>query len=96
MELSNGTVLGALRLALYRQIPWHKRPSAFSALRFQGLIQVVDQKPPPSTKYLPSVQMVVLTDKGRKEIGRIEASEHVAGWLDNDYFATVLEEAAFA
>ncbi|QBR01153.1 hypothetical protein [Paraburkholderia pallida] len=96
MELNNRAVLEALRLALYRQIPWHKRPPIFTSLRSQGLIQTIDQKPPPSTKFLPTLQIAILTDKGQKEIERIEASTHVSGWLDDDYFATFLAEVAFA
>ena len=96
MEFNNGAVLEALRLALHRQIPWHKRPAIFTPLRAQGLIQTFDQKPPPSTKFLPSLRIAVLTDKGQKEIQRIEASMHVAGWLDDDYIATFLEDVAFA
>lgn len=96
MEFNNGAVLEALRLALYRQIPWHKRPAMFTRLRSQGLIEIIDQKPPPSTKFLPTLQIAVLTDKGQKEIQRIEASLHVAGWLEDDYFATFLAEVAFA
>lgn len=96
MEFSNGAVLEALRLALYRQIPWHKRPAIFTSLRSQGLIHTVDLKPPPSTKYLPTLQIAILTDKGQKEIQRIEASKHVFGWLDADYFATFLAAVAFA
>ncbi|WP_296652009.1 hypothetical protein [Paraburkholderia sp.] len=96
MEFSNGAVLEALRLALYRQIPWHKRPAIFTSLRSHGLIQTIDQKPPPSTKCLPTHRIAILTDKGQKEIQRIEASKHVSGWLDDDYFATFLAEVAFA
>lgn len=96
MEFNNGAVLEALRLALHRQIPWHKRPAIFTWLRSQGLIQTVDQKPPPSAKYLPAHQIAILTDKGQKEIQRIEASKHVSGWLDGDYIATFLAEIAFS
>ncbi|WP_395065058.1 hypothetical protein [Paraburkholderia silvatlantica] len=96
MEFNNGAVLEALRLALYRQIPWHKRPAIFTALRAQGLIQTVAQTPPPSTKSLPTLQIAVLTDKGQREIQRIEASKHVSGWLDDDYFATFLAEVVLA
>ncbi|NIE66440.1 hypothetical protein [Burkholderia sp. Ax-1719] len=96
MEFNNGAVLEALRLALHRQIPWHKRPAIFTALRSQGLIQIVDQKPPPSTRYLPPLQIATLTVKGQSEINRIEASSHVSGWLDDDYFATFLAQVAFA
>lgn len=95
MEFNNGAVLDALRLALYRQIPWHKRPPIFTSLRSQGLIQTVDQKPPPSAQYLPAFQIAILTDKGQKEIQRIEASKHVSGWLEDDYVATFLAEVAF-
>jgi hypothetical protein len=95
MEFNNGAVLAALRLALHRQIPWHKRPAIFTLLRSLGLIQTVDQKPPPSTKFLPTLQIAILTDKGQKEIQRIEASTRVPGWLDDDYFATFLAEVAF-
>ncbi|HKR47238.1 hypothetical protein AB4Y40_08905 [Paraburkholderia sp. EG287B] len=96
MEFNNGAVLEALRLALHRQIPWHKRPAIFTLLRSHGLIQIVDQKPPPSTKYLPTLQIAVLTDKGQSEIRRIEASKHVSGWLDDDYFATFLAGVVLA
>jgi hypothetical protein len=96
MEFKNGAVLEALRLALYRQIPWHKRPAIFTLLRSQGLIQTVAQKPPPSTKYLPPLQIAILTDKGQREIQRIEASRHVSGWLDDDYFATFLAGVVLA
>jgi len=96
MEFNNGAVLEALRLALYRQIPWHKRPAIFTLLRSQGLIQTIGQKPPPSTKYLPAVQIAALTDKGQREIQRIEASKHVSGWLNEDYFATFLAEVVLA
>ena len=96
MEFSNGAVLEALRLALYRQIPWHKRPAIFTSLRAQGLMQIVEQKPPIGAKYLAPLQIAILTDKGQKEIQRIEASMHVAGWLDDDYIATFLEDVAFA
>ncbi|HEV3430214.1 MAG TPA: hypothetical protein VG320_20230 [Paraburkholderia sp.] len=95
MEFNNGAVLEALRLAQYRQIPWHKRPAIFTSMRTLGLIQIVSQKPPPSTKYLPPLQIATVTDKGEKEIQRIEASKHLSGWLDDDYFATFLEEVAF-
>lgn len=95
MEYNNGAVLEALQLALYRQIPWHKRPAIFSALRSQGLIDIFDQKPPPSTKFLPTVQIAILTEKGQKEIQRIEASKHVPGWMEDDYFATFLADVAF-
>jgi hypothetical protein len=95
MEFNNGAVLEALRLALYRQIPWHKRPAIFTSLRSQGLIGIIDQKPPLGTKFLPTLQIAVLTDKGQKEIQRIEASMHVSGWLDYDYFATFLAEVTF-
>ncbi|MBB2926511.1 hypothetical protein [Paraburkholderia silvatlantica] len=96
MEFNNGAVLEALRLALYRQIPWHKRPAIFTSLRAQGLIQTVAQIPPPSTKSLPTLQIAVLTDKGQREMQRIEASKHVSGWLDDDYFATFLAEVVLA
>lgn len=96
MEFNNGAALEALRLALYRQIPWHKRPAIFTSLRTLGLIQIIDQKPPPSTKYLPPLQIAIVTEKGQKEIQRIEASMHLGGWLNDDYFATFLEEVAFA
>ncbi|CAG9245388.1 conserved hypothetical protein [Paraburkholderia unamae] len=96
MEFNNGAVLEALRLALYRQIPWHKRPAIFTPLRSQGLIDTIDQKPPPGTKFLPTLQIAILTDKGQKEIRRIEASTHVSGWLDDDYFATFLADVAFS
>ncbi|WP_042337042.1 hypothetical protein [Paraburkholderia ferrariae] len=96
MEFKNGAVLEALRLALYRQIPWHKRPAIFTLLRSQGLIQTIDQKPPPGTKHLPTIQIATLTDKGQREIQRIEASKHVSGWLDDDYFATFLAEVVLA
>lgn len=59
------------------------------------MIQTVDQIPPPSTKFLPTLQIAVLTDKGQKEMRRIEASKHVSGWLDDDYFATFLAQVAF-
>ncbi|MCP3715106.1 MULTISPECIES: hypothetical protein [unclassified Paraburkholderia] len=96
MEFNNGAVLEALRLALHRQIPWHKRPPIFTLLRSHGLIQTVDQAPPPSTKFLPTLQIAVLTDKGQSEIRRIEASKHVSGWLDDDYFATFLAGVVLA
>jgi hypothetical protein len=96
MQFTNGAVLEALRLALHRQIPWHKRPAIFTLLRSQGLIQTIDQKPPPSTKYLPTLQIAILTDKGQREVQRIEASKHVSGWLDDDYFATFLAEVVLA
>jgi hypothetical protein len=96
MEFNNGAVLEALRLALHRQIPWHKRPAIFTSLRSQGLIQAVDDKPPPGTNYLPPLQIATLTEKGQKEMRRIEASKHVSGWLDDDYFATLLAQVAFA
>jgi len=96
MDFSNGTVLEALRLVLHRQIPWHKRPAILTSLHSQGLIQGVDDKPPPNAKYLPPLKIAILTDKGQKEIERIEASKHLAGWLSDDYFATVMQDAAFA
>ena len=96
MEFSNGAVLAALRLALHRQIPWHKRPAIFTLLRSQGMIQTVAQIPPPSTKFLPTFQIAILTDKGQREIQRIEASMHVSGWLDDDYFATFLAGVVLA
>ncbi|WP_322104384.1 hypothetical protein [Paraburkholderia sp. J41] len=95
MEFNNGAVLEALRLVLYRQIPWHKRPAVFTALRSQGLIEAIDQKPPLGAKFLPALQIAVLTDKGQREIQRIEASMHVDGWLDDDYFATFLADVTF-
>ena len=96
MECSNGTVLEALRLALYRQIPWHKRPAIFTLLHAQGLIQSVDHKPPPGAAYLPPHRIAILTEKGQKDIKRIETSMHIAGWLGHDYFETVMEQAALA
>ena len=96
MEFSNGTVLEALRLVLYRQIPWHKRPVILASLHSQRLIQSVDHKPPADARYLPPLRIAILTDKGQKEIERIEASKHLAGWLGDDYFASVMEGAAFA
>ncbi|CAD6560039.1 hypothetical protein LMG27952_07021 [Paraburkholderia hiiakae] len=95
MEFNNGAVLEALRLALYRQIPWHKRPAIFTSLRSQGLIQTVDQRTPPNATYLPAFQIAILTDKGQREIQRIEASKHISGWLDDDYFATFLVQVAY-
>ncbi|MEM5310562.1 hypothetical protein [Paraburkholderia sp. JHI869] len=96
MEFNNGAVLEALRLALHRQIPWHKRPAIFTWLRSQGLIQTIEQKPTASTTYLPAHQIAILTDKGQKELQRIEASKNVSGWLDDDYFATFLAQVTFA
>jgi hypothetical protein len=95
MEFNNGNVLAALHLVLYRQIPWHKRPAILTSLVLQGLIQSIDHKPPASATYLPPLKIAILTDKGRQEIARIDASKHLAGWLGNDYFVTFMEEAAF-
>ncbi|WP_321957378.1 hypothetical protein [Paraburkholderia bannensis] len=96
MEFNNGAVLEALLLAAHRQIPWHKRPPIFTSLRAQGLLTIVDQKLPPSTKFLFPVQIAALTDKGQNEIHRLESSKSRRGWLDDDYIATFLEQIAFS
>jgi hypothetical protein len=94
MELSNGAVLAALQLVLCRQITWHKRPAILTSLHALGLIQSIDQKPPPNANYLPPLKIAILTDKGRREIARIETSTHLAEWLAADYLATIIEAAA--
>jgi len=85
MKYANDVVLEALRLALYRQIPWHKRPAIFTVLRALGLIDTVDRKPPANIQYCASLPVAVLTDKGRQEMARLEASRGASGWSEGGY-----------
>jgi len=94
MESSNGAILEALQLVLYRQIMWHKRPAIFTSLHSLGLIEAVDQRTPPNAHYLPPLKIAMLTDKGRREIARIETSTHLTNWLAADYLGTLIETAA--
>ena len=69
----------ALRLALYRQVPWHRRPTVFSQLRRCGLIAPVPQQLSVDARP-PAIDIAQLTARGREEIARLERERGTARW----------------
>lgn len=96
MKYDNGAVLEALHLALYRQIPWHKRPPIFTSLQAVGLVRTVAQQAPIDTKHYTPVQIAELTDKGKEEAARLEARRQSPDWereRHEDYAVDALTSA---
>ncbi len=94
IELSNEMVLDGIRQALYRQIPWHKRPDSFSALRSLGLVESAKPKAPIGAVN-PVFDIAVITRRGRAEVGRLEYSARQPSWDRARYDGYTCDEFAW-
>jgi hypothetical protein len=79
MSVSNEAVLDGLHLALFRQVPWHKRPTIFSALHKIDLIRPVRQQLAVGARY-PAFDIAAITERGRAEVDRLERCQRTAAW----------------
>lgn len=80
MDYSNEAVLDGLYQAFHRQVPWHKRPAIFSALRSWGLIELVRQQLPVGARY-PPFDIAAVTDRGKAAIERLEGQRRMPDWV---------------
>lgn len=69
MDLMEHHMLAVLEQVRLRQIPWHKNPTVFGALRRLGLIMPARQSV--RSEHAPiGVEIAVLTEKGRERCER--------------------------
>jgi len=67
-------------LALFCQVPWHKRPTIFSTLHKIDLIQPVRQQLAVGARY-PAFDIAAITKRGRTEVERLDRCQRSAAWV---------------
>lgn len=78
---SNEAVLEALRRALFRQVPWARRPGVFSHMRDLGLLELVRQRTvAPAPGFHAPVDIAVVTERGKSEFARLARDERAMDW----------------